>query len=104
MNKQQSKVTTNNPAPARRTRSSTWWAAILTTGLISIPSPSVIETGDPLFGWTVVSLTNGRFSLNDRAEIVFHYGLADGRSGIAVAVRNDRTAGITAGSTPIFRP
>jgi hypothetical protein len=48
---------------------------------------SVIETGDPLFGSTVVNLTNGRFSLNNRREIVFHYQLADGRSGIAIASR-----------------
>jgi hypothetical protein len=47
----------------------------------------VLKTGDPLFGSTVVSLSNGRFSLNDSGEIVFHYGLADGRSGIAIASR-----------------
>jgi hypothetical protein len=50
----------------------------------------VLKTGDPLFGSTVVSLSNGRFSLNDRGDIVFHFGLADGRSGIAVASRIDR--------------
>jgi hypothetical protein len=51
----------------------------------------VLETGDPLFGSTIVSLSNGRFSLNDGADIVFHYGLADGRSGIGVAFRDDPT-------------
>ena len=50
----------------------------------------VLETGDPLFGSTVVDLSNGRFSLNDRGDIVFHYGLADGRSGIAIASRKGR--------------
>jgi hypothetical protein len=50
----------------------------------------VLETGDPLFGSTVVGLSNGRFSFNDRGEIVFHYALADGRSGIAVASRKSR--------------
>jgi hypothetical protein len=46
---------------------------------------SVIETGDPLFGSTVVALSTGRFSLNDSGWITFRYELADGRFGIAVA-------------------
>jgi hypothetical protein len=46
---------------------------------------SVIETGDPLFGSTVVALSTGRFSLNDAGWIAFRYQLADGRFGIAVA-------------------
>jgi hypothetical protein len=50
----------------------------------SNPVP-VIETGDPLFGSTVVALSIGRFSLNDNGCITFRYGLADGRSGIAIA-------------------
>jgi hypothetical protein len=50
----------------------------------------VIQTGDPLFGSKVVNLSNGRFSFNDRGEIAFHYALADGRSGIAVASRKNR--------------
>ena len=48
---------------------------------------TVIETGDTLFGSTVVALSMGRFSFNDRGQIAFHYQLADGRSGIAVASR-----------------
>jgi hypothetical protein len=47
----------------------------------------VIETGDPLFGSTVVALSVGRFSLNDGGAITFRYELADGRSGIAIASR-----------------
>jgi hypothetical protein len=35
----------------------------------------------------IFSLSNGRFSLNDRGDIVFHFGLTDGRTGIAVAFR-----------------
>jgi hypothetical protein len=50
----------------------------------SNPVP-VIETGDPLFGSTVVALSIGRFSLNDGGWITFRYELADGRTGIAVA-------------------
>ena len=49
----------------------------------------VIETGDPLFGSTVVALGVGRFSLNNRGQIAFQYQLADGRSGIAVASRQN---------------
>jgi len=45
----------------------------------------VLQTGDPLFGSTVVGLSNGRFSLNNRGDIAFRFVLADGRSGIAVA-------------------
>jgi hypothetical protein len=52
----------------------------------STPIP-VIETGDPLFGSTVVALSIGRFSLNDAGWITFRYELADGRSGIALASR-----------------
>jgi hypothetical protein len=47
----------------------------------------VIETGDALFGSTVVEVSVGRFSLNDGGQITFRYRLADGRSGIAVASR-----------------
>jgi hypothetical protein len=54
----------------------------LTGGSNPIP---VIETGDLLFGSTVVSLSTGRFSLNDSRQIAFHYQLANGGSGIAVA-------------------
>ena len=46
---------------------------------------AVIETGDPLFGSTVVALSIGRFSLNDSGWIAFRYQLADGRTGIALA-------------------
>ena len=45
----------------------------------------VIQSGDALFGSTVTSLTLGRFSLNDRGQLVFMYTLQDGRSGIAIA-------------------
>src|SRR5262245_55415737 len=48
---------------------------------------TVIETGDTLFGSTVVAFSMGRFSFNDRGQIAFRYLLADGRSGIAVASR-----------------
>jgi hypothetical protein len=54
----------------------------LTGGSNAVP---VIETGDALFGSTVVALSVGRFSLNDSEQIAFRYALADGRSGIAVA-------------------
>jgi hypothetical protein len=54
-----------------------------TTGGAS-PVP-VIQVGDPLFGSTVTQLQLGRFSINDRDEISFQYGLADRRSGIAIA-------------------
>jgi hypothetical protein len=50
----------------------------------STPLP-VIETGDPLFGSTVVALSSGRFALNDGGWVTFRYQLADGRTGIAVA-------------------
>jgi hypothetical protein len=46
---------------------------------------AVIQTGDPLFGSTVVALSIGRFSLNDGGWIAFRYQLADGRFGIALA-------------------
>ena len=49
------------------------------------PKP-VIQSGDALFGSTVTSLSLGRFSLNDANELVFVYGLQDGRSGIAIAI------------------
>jgi hypothetical protein len=54
----------------------------LTGGSNAVP---VIETGDALFGSTVVALSMGRFSFNAGGQIAFHYQLADGRSGIAVA-------------------
>jgi hypothetical protein len=56
----------------------------LTGGTNPVP---VIETGDPLFGSSVVGLSPGRFSLNDRGQVSFHYRLADGRFGIAIASR-----------------
>jgi hypothetical protein len=51
---------------------------------IAIP---VIETGDSLFGSTVVALSIGRFALNDGGWITFRYELADGRAGIAISTR-----------------
>jgi len=45
---------------------------------------ALIETGDELFGSTVIGLDLGRFGLNDRDQLAFHYDLQDGRSGIAI--------------------
>jgi hypothetical protein len=45
---------------------------------------AVIETGDALFGSIVTDLDLGRFALNDRDQLAFHYGLQDGRSGVAI--------------------
>jgi hypothetical protein len=56
----------------------------LTGGSRAIP---VIETGDSLFGSTVIAMSVGRFSLNDRGQIALRYQLKDGRAGIAVASR-----------------
>lgn len=44
----------------------------------------VIETGDALFGSIVTGLDLGRFALNDRDQLAFHYDLQDGRSGVAI--------------------
>jgi len=44
----------------------------------------VLQTGDPLFGSTVTSVSVGRFAFNDRFQVVFEYTLKDGRSGVAV--------------------
>lgn len=46
---------------------------------------SLLRTGDPLFGSTVVGLEVGRFGFNDHFQLAFEYELQDGRSGIAVA-------------------
>jgi hypothetical protein len=46
---------------------------------------SVIQVGDQLFGSTVTSVDLGRFALNDNVQLAFHYVLADGRSGVAIA-------------------
>jgi hypothetical protein len=46
---------------------------------------AVLQTGDPLFGSTVISVSVGRFALSDSFRLVFEYELQDGRSGIAVA-------------------
>jgi len=51
----------------------------------SSPVP-VLQTGDPLFGSTVTSVSVGRFAFNDHFHLVFGYGLEDGRSGIAIAL------------------
>jgi hypothetical protein len=45
---------------------------------------AVIETGDALFGSIVAGLDLGRFALNDRDQLAFHYDLEDGRSGVAI--------------------
>jgi hypothetical protein len=44
----------------------------------------VIETGDALFGSIATGLDLGRFALNDRDQLAFHYDLQDGRSGVAI--------------------
>jgi PEP-CTERM motif len=46
---------------------------------------TVIRTGDALFGSTVTDLSFFR-GLNDNGDITFRYHLADGRTGVAVAV------------------
>lgn len=46
---------------------------------------AVLQTGDPLFGSTVIGVSVGRFAFNDHFRVVFEYELADGRSGIAIA-------------------
>lgn len=51
----------------------------------SSPAP-VLQTGDPLFGSAVASLSVGRFAFNDHFQLVFSYGLEDGRTGIAIAL------------------
>ena len=53
-----------------------------TGGASPIP---VIQTGDDLFGSTVVEVDIGRFALNNHFELVFQYTLKDGRSGVAIA-------------------
>jgi hypothetical protein len=45
---------------------------------------AIIETGDTLFGSIVTGLDLGRFALNDRDQVAFHYDLRDGRSGVAI--------------------
>jgi len=45
---------------------------------------AVIEAGDTLFGSIVTGLDLGRFALNDRGQLAFHYDLEDGRSGVAI--------------------
>ena len=48
---------------------------------------TVIKTGDPLFGSTVMGVGSGKNGLDPdgSGRIVIAYGLADGRSGIALA-------------------
>jgi len=52
---------------------------------------AVLQTGDPLFGSTVTSVSVGRFALSDSLRLVFEYELQDGRSGIAVASLHGRS-------------
>ncbi|MEM1012398.1 MAG: choice-of-anchor tandem repeat NxxGxxAF-containing protein [Planctomycetota bacterium] len=62
---------------------------------------SVARTGDALDGSTIVFLgasinsfeSNGRTSLNDLGQVVYHYGLADGRRGVAIATIDSAIAG-----------
>jgi hypothetical protein len=60
----------------------------LTGGATPIP---VLQTGDPLFGSTVSTVSVGRFALSDSLRLVFEYELQDGRSGIAVASLHGRS-------------
>jgi hypothetical protein len=52
---------------------------------------AILQTGDPLFGSTVTSVSVGRFALSDSLRLVFEYELQDGRSGIAVASLRGRS-------------
>lgn len=52
---------------------------------------AVLQTGDPLFGSTVTSVSVGRFALSDSLRLVFEYELQDGRSGIAVTSLHGRS-------------
>ncbi|HEU4414992.1 MAG TPA: choice-of-anchor tandem repeat NxxGxxAF-containing protein, partial [Candidatus Angelobacter sp.] len=47
---------------------------------------AVLQSGDALFGSTVTAVSVGRFGFNDHFRLAFEYELADGRSGIAVAL------------------
>jgi hypothetical protein len=80
-------VCINNSGDVAFTGETLFGEGIFVEGTRAADPVAVLETGEPLFGSIVVSLSNGRFSLNDRGDIVFHYGLADGRSGIAIAAR-----------------
>ena len=53
---------------------------------------AVLQTGDPLFGSIVTSVSVGRFALSDSLRLVFEYELQDGRSGIAVASLRGRSS------------
>ncbi len=60
----------------------------LPRGIYTGPDPvadRVIREGDPLFGSTVTLLFYERLVLNDRGSIAFHYQLANGVRGLAVA-------------------
>ena len=52
---------------------------------------AILQTGDPLFGSTVTSVSVGRFALSDSLLLAFEYDLQDGRSGIAVASLRGRS-------------
>jgi hypothetical protein len=52
---------------------------------------AILQTGDPLFGSTVTSVSVGRFALSDSLLLAFEYELQDGRSGIAVASLRGRS-------------
>lgn len=51
---------------------------------------AVLQSGDPLFGSTVTAVSVGRFAFNNDLQLAFEYELADGRSGIAVALMHIR--------------
>ena len=57
-------------------------------GIFTGPNPSldaVIQTGQSLFGSTVVELGAGPRTLSNSGQVVFFYRLADGRRGLALA-------------------
>ena len=51
------------------------------------PLTTVIKSGDPMFGSTIVSVGLGRFGIDpgDTGNLAFTYALADGRFGVAIA-------------------
>src|SRR5262245_34826817 len=55
MNKQQSRITTNNPAPAQSTPSAAWWAAILTVSLVSVFWPDARAETSPTNDYVFVN-------------------------------------------------
>jgi hypothetical protein len=66
-------------------------------GIFVGPDPvadKVIGIGDPLFGSTVTALGLNQGSLNDRDQVAFTYGLANGQSGVAVVTVPEPVGGV----------